>query len=149
MTWVPVIDTIRFEPPPSPPEVGHPPPSPKKCQSEAPPPQMSMTIDLPQCQEQPRGGGGERPPRPTKCQSEGGPALTKMRGGGGEGSPPPPSIKNVSLRGAGVDLPECQERHRGKHKGTKKSVFFFFDESPLSHPRHEPKIFDDYISKNH
>ena len=36
-----------------------------------------------------------------------------------------PSQKNVSLRGAGVDLPECQERRRGKHKSTKKvSVFF-------------------------
>ena len=33
--------------------------------------------------------------------------------------------KNVSLRGGGVDLPECQERRRGKHKGTEKSVFFF------------------------
>ena len=67
------------------------------------------------------GGGGGDLPRPTKCQSEGGPALTKMRGGVGR----VPPQKNVSLRGAGVDLPECQERRRGKHKGTKKSVFFF------------------------
>ena len=31
--------------------------------------------------------------------------------------PSPPPKKNVSLRGA-VDLPECQERRRGKHKST-------------------------------
>ena len=46
-------------------------PSPKKCQSEAPPPPMSMTIDLPQCQEQRRGGGG-----PKKMSVWGGPGLT-------------------------------------------------------------------------
>ena len=45
----------------------------------------------------------------------GGPALTKIRAG--RWGPPPPQ-KNVSLRGAGVDLPECQERRRGKHKST-------------------------------
>ena len=50
------------------------------------------------------------PPPPKKCQSGEGPALTKMSGGGGT-----PPQKNVSLRGAGVDLPECQERRRGKH----------------------------------
>ena len=33
----------------------------------------------------------------------------------------PPRQQNVSLGGAGVDLPECQERPRGKHK---KVVFF-------------------------
>ena len=49
-----------------------------------------------------------------------------MREGGWRGSVPQ---KNVSLRGAGVDFQECQERRRGKHKGTKKSVFFFFGES--------------------
>ena len=32
------------------------------------------------------------------------------------GGETPPSQINVSLRGAGVDLPECQERRRGKHK---------------------------------
>ena len=69
-----------------------------------------MTIDLPQCQEQPRGEEGDPPPRPTKCQSEGGPGADKNEGGGWRGSSPPK--KNVSLRGAGVDLPECQERRR-------------------------------------
>ena len=47
----------------------------------------------------------------------------------GRGGKPSPAQPNVSLRGAGVDLPECQERHRGKHKGTKKSVFFLGGES--------------------
>ena len=37
----------------------------------------------------------------------------------------PGGAKNVCLRGAGVDLPECQERRREKHRSTKKSVFFF------------------------
>ena len=40
---------------------------------------------------------------------------------GGEG--PPPAQQNVSLRGAGVDLPECQERRRQAHKHEKVSVF--------------------------
>ena len=30
---------------------------------------------------------------------------------------PPPRQKNVSLRVAGVDLPECPEQRQGKHKG--------------------------------
>ena len=50
------------------------------------------------------------------------------RGGGGEGPPK----KKVSLRGAGVDLPECQERRRGKHKSTTKSVFFWRRRRPLA-----------------
>ena len=87
---------------------------------------MSVTIDLPQCQEQPRGGGG-----PKKCQSEAPapppqmsmttdlPQCQEQRGGGGGD---PPAQQNVSLRGAGVDLPECQ----GQAQGTKKSVFFFW-----------------------
>ena len=37
---------------------------------------------------------------------------------------PPLLPKNVSLRGAGVDLPDGQERPQGKHKSTKKSMFF-------------------------
>ena len=178
-----------FEPPTPPKSWSHPPPPPKKCQSEAPsspnvydnwpspmsrttpgggpkkmsvwgtPPQMSMTIDLPQCQEQRRGGGGgaqknvslrhlpqismtidlpqcqeqRRGEGPKKCQSEAPhpkclwqltfPNVKNNAGGGG-------GQKNVSLRhlpqiSMTIDLPECQERRRGKHKGTKKvSVFF-------------------------
>ena len=48
---------------------------------------MSMTIDLPQCQEQQRGGG------PKKCQSE---------------APAPPSQMSMT-----IDLPQCQEQRRG------------------------------------
>ena len=40
------------------------------------------------------------------------------------GRDPPPHKKDVSLRGAGVDRPECQERRRSKHKSTIESVFF-------------------------
>ena len=66
------------------------------------------------------GEGVGRDPLPTKkFQSEGGPALTKMKGGG-EGPPK----KNVSLRGDGVDLPECEERRRGKHDMVRVSCFF-------------------------
>ena len=71
---------------------------------------MSMTLDLPQCQDSLReeagadkneGGGVGRDPLPKKCQSEGGPGLTF------------PNVKNDA----------------GKHKSTKKSVFFSFGES--------------------
>ena len=77
--------------------------------------------------------GGTPPPPKKKSQSE----LTfpnvknDERASTGVGSDPLPK-KNVSLRRAGVDLPECQERRRGKHKSTKKSVFFRKRRRPLA-----------------
>ena len=53
---------------------------------------MSMTLDLPQCQEQLKGKGEG----PKKCQSEGGgPVLTKMKGEGWGGGPLPPNKMSV------------------------------------------------------
>ena len=77
------------------------PPPPKKCQSEAHPlpPQMSMTLDLPQCQEQRRGGA------PKNVSLRGRPALTKMRGGVGRRTPPPPKKMSV-WGGPGADKNE-------------------------------------------
>ena len=98
-----VIDTIRCDPLPSQ-KLATPPPLPKKVSLRRPLPPMSMTIDLPQCQEQRRGGGGAQ-----QNVSLRGPALTKMReGGAGEGPPQ----KNCQSEGSRVDLPECQERRR-------------------------------------
>ena len=63
------------------------------------------------------------PPPLPKNVSLRGPALTKMREEGGEGPPP----KKMSVwGGAGVDLPECQERRRGKHKSTLKGAGLTF-----------------------
>ena len=61
--------TIRFEPPSHPQKLVTPSLQKNVSLRRPPPPQMSMTIDLPQCQEQ-RRGAGATPPRPTKCQSE-------------------------------------------------------------------------------
>ena len=60
-----------------------------------------------------RPGGGTPP---TKNVSLRGAGADKNEGEVGRDLPP--SKKNVSPRGAGVDLPECQERRRGKHKST-------------------------------
>ena len=65
----------------------------------------------------------------------GGPKNVSLRGAGadkneGVGEETPPQKKKVSLRESGVDLPECQERRRGKHN-TKKSVFFLVKASHI------------------
>ena len=92
-------------------------PSQKKCQSEPPPPlpQMSMTLDLPQCQEQLRGGGG---PKNVSLRE----AVVDLP----ECSEGRRGKHKSTLRGVGVDLPECQERRRQAQKHRKVSVFFFW-----------------------
>ena len=67
-----------------------------------------------------RVGGGD-PPAQQNVSLRVCPALTKMRVGWGGTLPP----KKCQSEGGRVDLPECPEHRRGKHKSTKKSVFFF------------------------
>ena len=50
----------------------------------------------------------------------------------------PPQKKNISLRGARVDFPECQERRRGKRKKHKK-IRVFLKASPVFGWRREKK----------